>query len=128
VKETMLKTNVQPPAPEQDQTMIMELSLYSSYNRDGRVYTKGQQYRFRQQDALMLLQERDCGRPVWKIHQEVKKTLRQMGPVDVTRVAVAPVPEGIPGVGEPVKIEIGDDAEIADVLAHVDQGGENQTI
>lgn len=100
-----------------EEELVLELALYSVYNRGGQMYEKGKQYRFNKDTAISLLSERDHGRPIWQIYKPVKRVVRTEAPVDATKVEVTVV-EPIPG--EPQKrIDIGDDSEIADVLENV---------
>lgn len=101
-----------------EDTVDLELALYTNYNVGGQMYVKGTAYRFTKSSALTLLSERDCGRPVWKIHQKPQaKVKAEQGPVDATKVVVKSV-EPVPGTPEypKTRIDIGTDAEIADII------------
>ena len=103
------------PAPAPQDTMVLELDLYSNYNRGGVAYVKGKQYRFSRENALTLLSEQDLGRPVWKIFRVKPVQKAEEKVVDYTEAVIAPVLEPIVGSEVPNKIEIGDDSELADL-------------
>lgn len=113
------------PAPKPDDTVLLELALYSNYTWQGESYEKGKAYRFRQADAMALLGKEDFGRPVWRVyHPPVKKLEAQNLVVDATSIASQPEAEPIHGVAppKPKRIDVGTDEEIADVLNRPDSG------
>lgn len=113
--------------PKTVQTTILELAMYKQYTWGGITYEAGKPYRFRSEDAMILLAETDADRPVWKIYSPPKI---QQAPknevVDATlkRAVATPVDE----IGLPAKrIDVGSDSEIADILEQttaLDQQGD----
>jgi hypothetical protein len=67
---------------------------------------------------MRLLAERDNNRPVWRIYRPavvVKEKKYEI--VDATRHSVPVATEPIHGIPDPThRIDVGDDAEIADIL------------
>src|ERR1017187_10721695 len=62
------------PVVQQEDGVLLELSLYNRYNRHGKHYEKGTGnqpivYRFTKDAAVILLGEVDNGRPVWRVHK-----------------------------------------------------------
>lgn len=47
-------------------TLLLSLTMYSRYNRDGVTYEKGKVYRFPEDVATRYLKEADEGRPIWR--------------------------------------------------------------
>jgi len=112
-----------PPAPAPSDTLTLVLVLYKNYTRDGQAYKQGVQYKFMREDAMVLLDEQDAGRPVWRIYRVpvVRKT--ESTHVDATNRQVRPVIEGDPVVAAASaakRIEVGSEDEIADILNQPD--------
>lgn len=111
-------------------TTVLELALYKLYTWQGQTYEKGKPYRFKNNDAMILLGEHDTGRPVWRIYKpptERKAPRNEI--VDATRVqAQLPTDEFGAVLATPdrvnKRIDVGTDDEIADILNRPDDGGD----
>lgn len=107
-------------------TTLLELALYTHYTWGGVTYEKGTAYRFAQQDAMALLGELDCGRPIWRQYTPPRKKVPTVMPVvDSTEVRAVRSRQSLEEAalrgGTPVKrIEVGTDEEIADILNQPD--------
>ena len=123
------------PNPIPPPTTVLELSFYKKYTWQGHTYEGGQPYRFRNEDAMLLLAEQDYGRQVWRVYRAPLNQRKQQAanepPVimDATGVSVPPVVDewGIVSVPKDKRrIDVGNDDEIADILSQVatDEGGD----
>jgi len=127
--DVSVETKPQPTAPP-PATTVLELALYKIYTWGGVTYEGGKPYRFNNIDAMRLLAEQDMERPVWKIHQPAKpKQAPKNEIVDATRNRVTnPVDElveTIPAtIPSPKRIDVGNDSEIADILAKTEDSGD----
>lgn len=109
-------------APVED-TMTLELAIYTRYVRADVLYEKGHAYRFTNSQAKTLLMETDevNGMPIWKMWRGAKSKQvvveREVLPQDMTQQAVValPTPDETTNKGV-LGIHVGDDAEIADLL------------
>ena len=110
------------------QTTVLELALYKKYTWQGFTYEANKPYRFKNTDAMMLLNEQDLGRPVWRIYRPpVARRQTKAEIVDATDVQVAPPVDefGVVKIDSPNKrIDIGNDDEIADILNKPEQNAE----
>lgn len=115
-----LKNDVVIAQPEQEETVLLELALYTNYTWQGDMYEKGKAYRFKRSDAMQLLTETDFNRPVWKIYRApVQKVTPKNIVIDATSIEVRKVAEPIHGLGQK-RINVGDDSEIRDILTEGD--------
>lgn len=102
------------------QTTVLELAMYKQYTWQDVTYEKGKPYRFRTADAMILLQEQDAGRPVWKQYIAPKPRVAPRNEVvDATDQRTSGEPIDVLTGGK--RIEVGDDSEIKDIL---DAGGD----
>jgi len=131
-----LKTSDKPAAtpaqPPFTQTTVLELALYKLYTWQNNTYEQGKPYRFRNEDAMLLLGEQDLGRQVWKLYQPPKKREAPKHEiVDATRVVATRPVEDV-GFGTLNKasgrIEVGTDDEIQDILERNEEGGGDVTV
>jgi|ERR1017187_196248 hypothetical protein len=122
------------PVVQQEDGVLLELSLYNRYNRHGKHYEKGTGnqpivYRFTKDAAVILLGEVDNGRPVWRVHKvKTAVQLRNDDPKaihDMTSADLKPQPDNDAIVKiDQGTIEIGNDEEIASILGKTDDEGE----
>jgi len=124
-----LKTNEKTPeesakiaAPA---TTVLELALYKIYTWQGHTYEQGKPYRFKNEDAMVLLSEQDIGRQVWKLYRPAPKAHAPKTEIqDATSVHASRPPEDTWGIStvnkEQKRVDIGDDSEIQDVLGAID--------
>ena len=114
------KTDVSPEATKAapvQATTVLELAMYKMYTWGGVTYEAGKPYRFRSQDAMMLLSETDMDRPIWKIYQQPKaKQVPKNEVVDATSAHASLPVEELGGVPSEKRLEVGSDDEIADIL------------
>jgi hypothetical protein len=104
-------------------TTVLELALYKKYTWQGTTYDAGKPYRFRNQDAMILLAEHDTGRPVWKIWRPAPPKEAPKNEVQDATSVQAQLPIEEPGVTlPPRRIDVGDDSEIADILTVSNEG------
>ncbi len=111
---------------EGESGILLELALYKNYTcgtgMDLMAYEAGKAYRFTQETAMALLSEQDHGRPIWRIYRPARVKTHQASPVvDATRVQATRTRQTVDQVLNPPdsgkkRIEVGDDAEIADLL------------
>jgi hypothetical protein len=111
-----------------DETTVLELALYKIFTWQDRKFEAGKPYRFRNEDAIVLMGERDHDRPIWKLYRP--PVVRQSTqPVIVDATSIQPTPP-MNEFGEPVtpkeqkRIEIGDDSEISDILEQAGSEGD----
>jgi hypothetical protein len=119
-----LKTERQVETRPPSDTAVLELALYKKYTWGTTTYEAGKPYRFRHQDAMVLLSEQDTGRPIWRLYTpERPKVVPSNEPQDKTWVQALPPVENLSVTPPPAKrIEIGDDSEIADILQTTSEG------
>ncbi|PWT89298.1 MAG: hypothetical protein C5B54_09120 [Acidobacteria bacterium] len=126
------KETTPPSAPVlPEETVLFELALYTHYTWRGETYRKGDVYKFKRADAMVLLAEQDAGRPIWQVHRPKKvRAPKELVVQDATKVVVAPPQE--PSFGStperPKRIDVGDDTEIADILNRPDTETGNVTV
>jgi hypothetical protein len=118
--------------PIPDDTVLLELAMYTNYTWGGNTYEQGQAYRFKRSEAMILLSEHDLGRAIWQIHRPArpKQTPKNLV-VDATEVTAIRTRQSIEQVlkGTPTqkRIDVGTDDEIADILAR-DGGAGDVTV
>lgn len=123
-----LKTEKKSEAQAQPQdTIILELALYTNYTFRGIQFQKGVQYKFKREDALNLLSERDAERPVWKIYRPKLVKVERPKIEDQTAIEVPPPAEPIPGT-PPARLDIGTEEELAEILADKGDAADNVTV
>lgn len=135
-----LKSNVpssgtpptQPSAVPQD-TVLLELSMYTNYTWRGHTFHKGKAYRFSRDDAMRLLSERDCERPVWKMYQKpAPKVVHENTEIDATQIMSEAVDMSMGKAKiENKRIDIGTDDELKAegiLPPDDDEGGGNVTV
>jgi hypothetical protein len=128
-----LKTAEKPVVAEPPvDTVTLELALYTQYTWGGTTYEKGTAYKFKRDDAMLLLSEQDHGRPIWKQYNppKPKQPARTMV-VDSTemravrtRTSLEEAANMRPGQNTGKRIDVGTDEEIADVLNQPDDSGD----
>ena len=116
-----------------DDSMLLELALYTRYTRKKNTYLGGQVYRFKRADAMQLLTEMDSGRPIWRMWRKPapKKQTATSTVMDATAISVERVGEPISGLvpDDPSKrINVGTDDEIADILNRPEPGPDDVTV
>jgi hypothetical protein len=120
-----------PIAPED--TVLLELAMYTNYTWQGQSFVKGKAYKFHRSDAMQLLSEADAGRPVWKMFRAIKPKVQPANVVvDATAMNIRKTdPDDMRGVPEgdntPKRIDVGSDDEISDILGREDGEG-NETV
>jgi len=122
-----VETKVEVKKPD---VMILELALYSIYNWQEQTFEKGKGYRFSRPIGEKLLGVMDCGRAVWRIYQPPQPKTVVAKPVveDATQIVDVIQPKIEQGfVSADKGIELGDEAEIADVLGKINDP-ENVTV
>jgi hypothetical protein len=111
-------------------TVLLELGLYVRYTRHGRLFTKGNIYRFNAEQAIRLLGEHDRGRPIWRRWRKPEPKIDPLqrkvdGIIDATGESIRAQPEGDPLDGPRDQINIGNEDEILNLLSESnDLGGE----
>lgn len=117
------------PAKLADDSVLLELALYTNYTYQGMTYTKGKAYRFKKSEAMKLISEMDLGRPLWRLFRPIKPKPVEEVVVDATGITAISQPEPNPGTPQSLRrIDVGTDEEIADILNRPDDGSENVTI
>ena len=122
------------PEPVQVKTLDLELVLYTRYYRGGTLYEKGNAYRFKADQAEILLEEveQDTGRPIWRRYkpqpiarQVQQETLGTKQIVDSTAAKVERPSEDAQfmRVVPTNVINVGDDSELEGVLGTDDGSG-----
>jgi hypothetical protein len=109
--------------PQSVPTLTLTLNMYKNYSRNGVQYKAGVQYKFKRDSAMVLLEETDAGRPVWKIWRAPVVRKATATQVDQSAVEIQPIVESDPVVADAVaakKIEIGGEDEIEDLLSRPD--------
>lgn len=128
-KEEQQKEEAPQQPPEED-TLTLELALYTSYMMGGYKYEKGVPYKFRRETALDLLAESDTGRPIWKQYRKpIPKHIKTNETIDARNMLIPPPPlEPIHGVEETEskRIDVGSEEEFNEILQ--EKGEENVTI
>ena len=112
------------PVTEPD-SVLLELALYTNYTWNKETFQKGKAYKFAKDVAMELLSEEDHGRRVWRIYQPKPKPQTAQTDVvyDATTLKPPPPAEEPTGSPDPEKrINVGDDAEITDILNRTDPG------
>lgn len=117
-------------------TIDLELVTYKRYHRGGRLYVAEQAYRFTEVQAAILLEEVDnsSGRPVWRRYKpKSAASVPELGikkVTDSTTAKVERIADDEMLSEAPKRIDIGSDAEIADILQQVntDEPGEGVTV
>lgn len=111
-----------PPAPPNVETVLLELTMYNHYTWGGVTYERGTAYKFRRDDAMLLMSEMDHGRPIWRQFRPIKpKGQPRMPIVDSTEVKAVRTRTSLEeashlGTNTGKRIEVGTDDEIADIL------------
>jgi len=101
-----------------NETVLLELSMYTHYTWQNQTYEGGQAYRFSRETAMQLLGDLDHGRPIWRMHRAPRPKQQPKNLViDATDVTAVRTREHLDGGVNPAKrIDVGTDEEIADVL------------
>jgi hypothetical protein len=117
-----LNSKIKPEETQvQDDTILLELTMYNNFTIGETTYEKGKPYRFTQKVALRLLAEQDMGRPVWKqfVAPVEARAPKAVVVEDRTKIEIPQEIEPDPAAsnsGSTKRIEIGDESELADIL------------
>jgi hypothetical protein len=116
--------------PQPVDTIVLELTMYVNYTWNGETYHAGTPYRFKRDDAMILMSEQDHERPIWRIYQPPKIKKAQRAPeVDSTEVKAVRTRQSLEeagfrdtrkGTNTGKRIDVGTDEEIADILDRPD--------
>jgi hypothetical protein len=123
-------------AVETDNRITLVLALYKRYNFQGNYFESGVKYKFEPDVAVELLSHTDHGRAIWKRWHPAppkpvaKKKVESDGSVDMSKMDLKHVPDEPQNAFEDGKkkiLEVGNDEEIADILAAA-KSEEDETI
>lgn len=113
-----------------DDSVLLSLAIYTHYTWGQQTYEKGKAYRFNRETAYSLLQEMDCGRPIWTIHRPARpKQAPKSQIVDATEVRATRTRQSLEDAAliDPSRtdsgakrIDVGTDDEIEDILNRPD--------
>jgi hypothetical protein len=102
-------------------------ALYDRYVRKGHLFEKGTPYRVTREQADVLLAEveDESDRPLWRVYKPaatpqaliIAEAARGPAAVDMTGALVEDLPEVDANADSKRRLEVGDDSEIAEILA-----------
>ena len=109
--------------PETMPLIELELAIYKRYTRGASTFEAGKVYRFTQEQAMQLLTEQDNHRSVWKVYRPGAAPLTPEQRKEASVVDYSERPLNVlsetddPTVLKPKAVEIGNEEEIASILA-----------